>query len=205
MQSLRLTLSVVLMSLTTVAFAQSDAQKPLAGAAPSQAQTLSAKAPPTEAQQIFARMKTLAGSWEGPVTVNPLLPGMTEQPIKPLHLTMRVTSRGNAIVHEFQEANTPLDPSRYDHPVTMLYLDADQLNLVHYCDAGNRPRMTGKVSPDGKSVEFEFANLSGGNQHGHMHRAVFTFVDANHHIEDWTYMLPGDKPVHAHFELRRVD
>ena len=204
MKSLRFMLSVVLMSLSTAAFAQSDAQKPSTKAAPSQAQISSEKAAPTEAQQTFAQMKTLAGSWEGPVTVNPLMPGMNDQPIKPLHVTMRVTSRGNAIVHEFQEANTPLDPSRYDHPVTMFYVDADQLNLVHYCDAGNRPRMTGKISPDGKSVEFEFANLSGGNDRGHMYHAVFTFIDANHHIEDCTYMLPGDKAIHAHFDLQRT-
>jgi len=30
--------------------------------------------------------------------------------IKPLHVSMRVTSRGNVLVHEFQEAGTPLDP-----------------------------------------------------------------------------------------------
>jgi hypothetical protein len=30
-------------------------------------------------------------------------------------------------------------------------------------------------------------------------------IDANHHTEDWTYMLPGDKPVHAHFDLQRVN
>ena len=205
MKSLRLMLSVVvLMSLSTAAFAQSEAQKPSTNALPSQAQLSSEKAAPTEVQQAFALMKTLAGSWEGPVTVNPLLPGMTEQPINPVHVTMRVTSRGNAIVHEMQEANTPLDPSRYDHPVTMFYVDADQLNLVHYCDAGNRPRMTGKISPDGKSVEFDFVDLSGGNEHGHMHHGVFTIIDANHHIEDWTYMLPGDKAIHAHADLRRI-
>jgi hypothetical protein len=157
----------------------------------------------SDAQKSFDKLKALAGSWEGPVAVNPPMPGM-DDPIKPLHVTMRVTSRGNTIVHEFQEANTPLDPAKYDHPVTMLYVDADQLNLIHYCDAGNRPRMTGKISPDGKSVEFEFAALSGGNERGHMFHAVFTFIDANHHTEDWTYMLPGDKPVHAHFDLHRA-
>lgn len=204
MKSIRFVMSVVLMSLSSMALAQSDAQKPLAKVATPQAQMSSEKAAPTETQQTFAQMKTLAGTWEGPVTVNPLLPGMTDQPIKPLHVTMRVTSRGNTMVHEFQEANTPLDPTRYDHPVTMFYVDADQLNLIHYCDAGNRPRMTGKISPDGKSVEFEFANLSGGNEHGHMHHAVFTIIDANHHIEDWTYIMPGDKPVHAHMDLTRA-
>jgi hypothetical protein len=38
-----------------------------------------------------------------------------------------------------------------------------------------------------------------------MHHAVFTVIDSNHHTEDWTYMLPGDKPVHAHFDLQRVN
>ena len=190
MKSLRFVLSVVLMSLATVAFAQSDAQ------------TSSVVPVPSAAQKSFATMKTLAGEWEGPVKTD--MPVEAKVDIKPLHVSLRVTSRGNVIVHEFQEANTPLDPSRYDHPVTMFYVDSDQLNLVHYCDAGNRPRMTGKISPDGKSVEFEFANLSGGNEHGHMHHAVFTIIDANHHIEDWTYMLPGDKAIHAHLDLHRV-
>jgi len=36
-----------------------------------------------------------------------------------------------------------------------------------------------------------------------MHHAVFTVIDANHHTEDWIYMMPGDKPIHAHFDLHR--
>jgi hypothetical protein len=92
---------------------------------------------------------------------------------------------------------------RPDDPITMIYVDGDRLLLTHYCDAGNRPRMTGKASPDGKNVEFAFLDLSGGTQYGHMDHAVFTVIDADHHVEDWTYMEPGDKPVHAHMELTR--
>src|SRR5882757_11104387 len=152
MKSLRCVLSVVLMSLSTVAFAQHDAQKS------SVAPVLS------EAQKSFATVKNLAGEWEGPVTVAEM-PEMSGG--KPMHLSMRVTSRGNVLVHEFQEAGTPLDATKYDHPVTMFYLEADRLDLVHYCDAGNRPRMTAKMSADGKKLEFAFTDLSGGNSHGH--------------------------------------
>src|SRR5258706_1399534 len=172
MKSLRFMLSVVLMSLSTVAFAQSDAPK--SNVAPV----------PCEAQKSFATMKNLAGEWEGIVTV----PDAPEMSGAKMHLSLRVTSRGNALVHEFQEAGTTLDATKYDHPVTMLYLDGDQLTLVHYCDAGNRPRMTGKMSPDARTVEFEFADISGDPRY-HMHHAVFTLVDANHHLEDWTFMM----------------
>jgi hypothetical protein len=103
-----------------------------------------------------------------------------------------------------QEAGTPEDPAKYDHPVTMFYLDGDRLLLTHYCDAGNRPRMVARAAADGKTVEFDFLDVSGSEQFGHMHHAVFTFIDANHHIEDWIYMMPGDKPVHAHFDLQRT-
>ena len=110
MKSHRFVLSVVLMSLTTVAFAQSDAHKMAEPKAP---------APKSEAQISFDAMKTLAGEWEGPVTVQDV-PQMSGAK---MHLSLRVTSRGNALVHEFQEAGTPLDATKYDHPVTMLYVD----------------------------------------------------------------------------------
>jgi len=195
MKYIRLTMSVILMSLATAAFAQSDAHK---------METPKIPVPKSEAQTSFDTMKTLAGDWEGPVKTD--MPVEAKVDIKPLHVSMRVTSRGNVLVHEFQEAGTPLDPAKYDHPVTMLYVDADadRLTLVHYCDAGNRPRMTGKISPDGKTLEFDFADLSGSNKYGHMYHAVFTLIDANHHTEEWTYMTPGDKPIHASFDLQRT-
>jgi|SRR5580658_1628983 hypothetical protein len=193
MKLLRFVLSVVLMSLSTVAFAQSDMQH-------SDVQKSSVAPVPSEAQKSFTIMKTLAGEWEGPVNV-PEMPQMSDG--KPLHVTMRVTSRGNTLVHELQEAGTPLDATKYDHPVTMLYVDGDQLTLIHYCDAGNRPRMTGKLSPDGKTIEFEFKDISGSTEY-HMHHSVFTIVDANHHTEDWTFMMK-DKPIHAHFDLHRTN
>jgi hypothetical protein len=179
MKSHRLLLSVVLMSLATVAFAQSDAQKPAAH---------------SDAQRSFDKLKTLAGSWEGQVTTVPQEASIEG---KLMQVSFRVTSMGNALMHEMTAAGRP------DDPITMLYLDGDRLLLTHYCDAGNRPRMAGKMSPDGKTVEFEFLDVAGSTEYGHMHHAVFTFLDANHHIEDWTFMV-GDKPVHAHFDLQRT-
>jgi hypothetical protein len=171
MKSLGLTFSFVLMSIATVAFAQSDAQK------------------------SFDSLKTLAGSWEGQVTT---LPEQSEMKGKVMHVSLRTTSMGNALMHEMTGSGRP------DDPITMLYVDGDRLLLTHYCDAGNRPRMVGRIAADGKSVEFDFLDVNGNLQYGHMHHAVFTTIDANHHTEDWTYMEPGDKPVHAHFDLQRT-
>jgi len=115
-----------------------------------------------------------------------------------------VTSRGNALVHEMKEAGKSDGPTKNDHPLTMFYLDNDRLTLVHYCDAGNRPRMVARTSPDGKTVEFDFLDVSGDTKYGHMQHAVFTVVDANHHIEEWTFLMPGDKPMHARMDLVRA-
>jgi hypothetical protein len=162
-------LCIVLMSFATLAFAQSDAQK------------------------SFDQLKTLAGSWEGVLKTYPPTP---EADGKHAQTTLRVTSMGNALMHEMKIEGRP------DDPITMLYMDNDRLTLTHYCDAGNRPRMVAKSSPDGKTVEFDF--VAGSTQYGHMHHALFTFIDANHHIEDWTFMVAGDKSVQAHFELQRT-
>jgi hypothetical protein len=171
-------LLIVLLSLSTTALSQSDAQK------------------------SFDQLKNLAATWQGPVSVDPPSPDMPSG--SRVQVSMRVTSRGNALVHEMRDPSSPDDPSKFDHPLTMLYLDGDRLLLTHYCDAGNRPRMTAKPSADGKTVEFDFLDVAGSTQFGHMHHAVFTFIDADHHTEDWTYMMPGDKPMHAHMDLQRM-
>jgi hypothetical protein len=166
------------------------------------AHDMSTAAPPSEAQKSFTALKTLAGTWLGQLTLDPPDTGFHDQYTR---VTMRVTSRGNALVHEMKEAGTPDDPKKYDDPITMLYVDGDRLLLVHYCDAGNRPRMAAKTSVDGKTVDFDFVDVSGSTQFGHMHHAIFSILDKNRHTEDWTYMMPGDKPMHAHLELHRVD
>jgi hypothetical protein len=178
---LRIALSVLLVLIAATAFAADVA----------------ATTTPSDAQKSFTTLKSLAGEWEGTATV----PDAPEMSGAKMHLSLRVTSRGNALVHEMQEAGTPLDATKYDHPVTMFYVDGDQLTLIHYCDAGNRPRMIGKMSPDGKTIEFEFKDISG-DPVLHMHHSVFTIIDANHHTEDWTFMMK-DKPMHAHMDLTR--
>lgn len=169
MKSIRCLLPVVLLSLCSAALAQS------------------------EAQNSFEKMKALAGNWEGQVTTDPVAAEMRG---KSVQLTLRVTSMGNALMHEMKVEGRP------DDPITMFYLDEGRLMLTHYCDAGNRPRMAGKASADGKTVDFEFVDVAGSTNHGHMHHALFTLEDANHHSEEWTFMV-GDKPVRARVELHR--
>jgi len=182
--------TAALLSVSALALAQSDMHK-------------SAEKPVlSEAEKSFTLLKTVAGNWQGPVTLDPPEPDMKNG--MQLQISLRVTSRGNALVHEMKDPEKPDDPTKYDHPVTMFYLDGGRLLLTHYCDAGNRPRMAARTSPDGKTVEFDFLDVAGSTDYGHMHHAVFTVIDANHHIEDWTYMMPGDKPVHAHLDLKRA-
>ena len=177
----RTALPILLVLFATAAFAQHD--PPMADA------------PKTDAQKSFDKLKTLAGAWEGQVTTTPPHPEMDGSLGK---VTFRVTSMGNALMHDMKSTVRP------DNPITMFYLDNNRLLLTHYCDAGNRPRMVARTSSDGKTVEFDFLDVAGGTDYGHMHHAVFTILDENHHIEDWTYMEPGDKPIHAHIDLQRT-
>src|SRR5262245_13702585 len=118
----RLLLSIILMSLAGAAFAQ------------------------TGGQASFDKLKTLAGSWKGKITTDPKTPEIEG---KLMSVSLRVTSMGNALMHEMTGEGRP------DDPITMLYLDGDELQLTHFCDAGNRPRMNGKLLPDGKTVQFD--------------------------------------------------
>jgi len=140
--------------------------------------------PQSDAKKAFEKLKTLAGSWEG--TIGDLS----------TQVTIRVTSAGGAIMHDASMAST--------NKITMIYLEGDRLFLTHYGGEGNRPRFEGKLSPDGKSVEFSFLDVAGGTQRGLMKHMVFTFIDENHHTVEVTYILPNGKPVQARGEFQRT-
>src|SRR5687767_2466785 len=170
MKPIRFAWTVMLMSFSAAALAQHEH-------AP-------ASAAPSEAQKSFEALKTLAGSWEGTLTPVPPVKDFSGARVT---VVIRVTSRGNALMHEMTIAGLP------DDPITMLYLDGDRLMLTHYCDTGNRPRMVAKTGPDGKTVTFEVLDISGSTQRGHMADAVFTILDPDHHLEEWTSYFPGGK------------
>jgi hypothetical protein len=183
----------LMLCVSAIALSQSEAHK-------QDAQKSDAQSSPS--QLAFAQLKTLAGNWKGEAAA-------ATQPrtvIGPVRVTLRVTSGGAAIMHEMVPEGRSDNPAvGDDDPITMLYLDGDRLLLTHYCDSGkNRPRMAGKVSPDGKSVQFDFLDLSGETKLGHMNNAVFNFIDANHHTEDWTYMTPAGETRTAHIDLVRA-
>ena len=185
MKSISLALCALVLGVATMAWSQSAMRMP---------DGQKADAPPASAQLAFSRLKTLAGHWKG------------TSPVGPVRVSLRVTSGGDALMHEMVPEGRSDDPTHgEDDPITMLYIDGERLTLTHYCDSGkNRPRMVGALSSDGKMVAFDFLDVSGATRYGHMHQAVFTMIDTDHHTENWTYMTPANKPMVAHIDLVRA-
>jgi hypothetical protein len=142
----------------------------------------------SDAKKAFTTLKTLAGSWQG-----------TIMDIS-INFTIRAASSGTAILHE---GNT--DGGRPpNHEITMFYLDGDRLLATHYCDGGNRSHLEGKMSPDGKTIEFSFLDVAGSTRGGYLKGWVFTMSDANHHTVEATFVMPDGKPMLLRGEFQRT-
>lgn len=145
-------------------------------------------AAPSDAQKAFEQMKTLAGAWQGTIMNISI------------NLTIRVTSSGTAILHE---ANTE-GGRPPNHEITMFYVEGERLLATHYCDGGNRARLEGKMSPDGKSIEFTFFDVTGSTRGGLVKRMVFTTIDPNKHLVEFTFIMPDGKPIELRGEFERT-
>jgi hypothetical protein len=143
---------------------------------------------PSDAQKAFDNMKNFAGSWQGTIM------GIS------INVTIRLTSSGTAILHEA----TTGGGRPPDHEITMFYVEGDRLLATHYCDGGNRARFEGKMSPDRMTSEFNFLDVAGSTKGGLVKRMVFTIIDANKHVVEFTFIKPDGKPIELRGEFERT-
>jgi hypothetical protein len=140
-------------------------------------------------QQSFDSIKALAGNWEGKTQMS-----------EPVQVSFRLTAGGSAVMSEIISHMN----GKPEDMITMFNMDGDRLLLTHYCAAGNQPRMKASASADGKTLTFDFVdatNLSGPDA-PHMHRVVFSFIDGNHHTEEWHFAVGGKEMVET-FDLQK--
>ncbi|HEV7747241.1 MAG TPA: hypothetical protein VGO56_19755 [Pyrinomonadaceae bacterium] len=142
----------------------------------------------SDAKKAFATLKTLAGSWQG--TIMDI----------PIDFTIRAVSSDTAILHE---GNTS-GGRPPNHEITMFYLEGARLFATHYCDAGNRSHLEGKMSPDGKAIEFSFLDVAGSTRGGYLKDIVISMIDADHHIVAFTFVMPDGKPMLLRGEFQRT-
>jgi hypothetical protein len=147
---------------------------------------LLAQSPP---QKSFDLVKSLAGSWEG-----------QNQMGDPIQVSYRLTAGGSAVMSEILSQMQ----GKHEDMISMIHMDGDRLLLTHYCAAGNQPRMQATLSPDGKSITFDFVDATNlaARDTPHMRSVIFKFVDSNHHIEEWHFQAPG-KEIVERFDLQK--
>jgi hypothetical protein len=127
----------------------------------------------SDAKKSFDAMKTLQGSWAGKTGG-----GM------PVSVSFRMTAGDTTLMSEIHMG---------EEMMSMIHMDGDRLLLTHYCGAGNQPRMQASISPDQKTIMFDFVDATNldSPKAGHMRRAVFTILGADHHTEEWVFVQDG--------------
>jgi hypothetical protein len=135
---------------------------------------VTANALPGSGNEAFEKLKALVGHWE-----------TDKSNMNKASLDLELTSGGTAVLEKFHmvENGNPVEMT------TLYYLDRDQVKLTHYCMAGNQPTMKGSYAPDTKTITFDLVSISNlkSPDDGHMHHAVYTFIDNNHFKTTWTF------------------
>lgn len=142
-----------------------------------------------DAAAAFARIKKLAGRWQAQSSK-----GWSDE------VTYEVVARGSAVVQRIAFADNP-DETMY----TVYHLDGDRLLLTHYCEARNQPRLVlAEAGEDRLAFEFLDATNLPSRNHGHMDRAVFTFLDDDRFSSRWTWFQDGREQWLEEIVYRRL-
>ena len=139
----------------------------------------------SNAQQSFEQLKSLEGNWEGRMPNG-----------EAVNVSFKVMGNGSSLVSEIKGK---------ENMISVFHMDKDRLLITHYCSAGNQPRMEATISPDGKTITFNFVDGTNitSQQAGHMRQLVISMPDADHHVEDWIFAANDGKSLERRFDLER--
>jgi hypothetical protein len=128
----------------------------------------------SDAQKGLDKLKSLVGTWQGKTAKGDSVED-----------TYRLTAGGTAVMGE--------DKMGSEDMLSLFYIDGDRLLMTHFCPSGNQPRMQATISPDLKTISFDFLDATNlpSPQAGHMHRAIYIFSDVDHYSQEWTWMQDG--------------
>lgn len=132
-----------------------------------------------DAQTAFAKLKTLAGTWQA------------QTPKGPAQVRYELLAGGSVLVERDSMPG-------HGEMLTAYHLDGDKLVLTHYCMAGNQPHMVAeKFDSESGELDFAFAggtNLSAGP--GHMRDLRLHLISANRLDAVWNF-LKNDNSTHT--------
>ena len=148
-------------------------------------------AAPADAQSAFAKLQSLAGTWEGTATDG-----------SKSRVQYEVIAGNSAVVERFVNDKMGAENAM----VTVYYLDGGRLLLQHYCMAKNQPRMKAESINAGNELRFEFLDATGlpSPQAGHMHNATIHFIDADHISQEWQFFENGKQKFAETLQYTRV-
>ena len=129
----------------------------------------------SDAQKALDKFKSLVGSWQGKTAKGEAVVD-----------TYTLTAGGTAVMGD--------DKMGAEEMLSVFYVDGTRLLMTHFCPSGNQPRMQATISPDLKTISFDFVDATNlpNLQAGHMHHATYIFFsDADHYSQEWTWMQDG--------------
>ena len=146
-------------------------------------------APKPSATATFDKLKSLVGEWQGTMDE-----GGQQMPAS---ASFRLVSHGSALM-QVLGAGSPYEM------VTMFHMDHSDVLATHYCASHNQPRfrLVPSSEPDVVTFDFKDATNLASPSAPHMLGIKITFLDANHHYEDWKSIENG-KTSTGRFDFRR--
>ena len=143
----------------------------------------------TAATAAFEKLKALAGDWKGDFGHD----GKQQE----VSVQYKVTSNGSVVMET-------LIPGSAHEMVTVYCVEGEKLVLVHYCAAGNQPKMVLIKSSD-DHLEFDFAGGSNvdPSKDAHMHALKLTFEGKDTITAAWDYFKDGKKVDVTKFTVTR--